>query len=103
VTLSILLALAPLPSSACPVGADGDLLSGSPAAVSLDGDALAGLIGALRAYDIHGLVISRNCRIVVEMYMSGVTREQNHTDYSVTKSVMVTLAGTLLAKIGRAH
>jgi CubicO group peptidase (beta-lactamase class C family) len=86
-------------SKSCPVGADGDLISGKPADVSLNPNVLARLIQVLRAKDrdIHGLAISRDCRIVVEMYISGVTRAHNHTIYSVTKSVVVTLAGTLLA------
>ena len=46
--------------------------------------------------DIHGLVVLRNCRMVVELYTENVTREYNHALYSVTKSVVATLIGALL-------
>jgi CubicO group peptidase (beta-lactamase class C family) len=53
-----------------------------------------------RDRDIHALVVLRNCRVVVELYAEGVTRDHNHALYSATKSILATLIGVLL-KSGR--
>jgi CubicO group peptidase (beta-lactamase class C family) len=47
-------------------------------------------------HDIRALLIVRNCRLVLERYKDGISREHNHAVYSVTKSVSATLAGALL-------
>jgi len=59
---------------------------------------LADAIKSLRENDrdIHALVVLRNCRMVVELYAERVTRDHNHAVYSVTKSVVATMAGVLL-------
>ena len=51
---------------------------------------LAEAIKSLRSKnrDIHGLVVLRNCRLIIELYAENVTRDHNHALYSVTKSVV---------------
>ncbi|WP_231741093.1 serine hydrolase domain-containing protein [Thalassoglobus neptunius] len=47
-------------------------------------------------FDIRGIVILRHGRLVFEWYAGGVTRDHNHITYSVTKSVVGTLAGVAI-------
>jgi CubicO group peptidase (beta-lactamase class C family) len=59
---------------------------------------LAEAIKSLRGKDrdIHALVVLRHCKVVVELYAEKVTRDHNHSLYSVTKSILATLIGVLL-------
>jgi len=79
-----------------PVGRD--LPSGSPADLALAPRRLVQLNEALDAgkHDIRALLIVRDCRVAFERYKDGLSREDNHALYSVTKSVSATLAGILL-------
>lgn len=74
------------------------LARAAPEDVGLSSAVLARLVADLREKDrdIHGLIVSRRCRVAVELYAQGVGREHNHAIYSVTKSVMATLVGALL-------
>jgi len=87
--------------SACPA----DMREFPPAApeqVGMNSGMLAMAVQELRSADkdVHGLIVLRDCRMIFELYTAGVTREHNHAVYSVTKSVVATLAGTLM-KSGR--
>src|SRR5882672_3079921 len=46
--------------------------------------------------DVRAFLLLKDCGLVVERYKAGLTRDQNHAVYSVTKSVVSTLVGTLL-------
>jgi hypothetical protein len=74
------------------------LAPAAPEDVGLLSGALARLVAELRQneLDIRGLIVSRNCRTVVELYATGIGRNHNHAIYSVTKSVQVTLVGALI-------
>lgn len=82
----------------CPQAASEEIAAAPPEQVGMRSGRLADAIKSLREKDrdIHGLVVLRNCRMVVEHYAAGVTRDHNHAVYSVTKSVLATLAGALL-------
>jgi CubicO group peptidase (beta-lactamase class C family) len=75
-----------------------EIAAALPEQVGMRSARLADAIKSLRSKnrDIHGLVVLRNCRMVVELYAEGVTRDHNHSLYSVTKSVVATLFGVLL-------
>lgn len=47
-------------------------------------------------FDVRGLLILHNCRLVFERYKKGVERDDTHALYSVTKSITSTLIGRLL-------
>ncbi len=72
--------------------------SASPGDVGLSAERLLRLNEFLEAgtYDVRGLLILRNCKLVFERYKEGVARDDNHTMYSVTKSISATLVGELL-------
>lgn len=82
----------------CPGDATKTLTPATPEDVGLASGALARLVAELRQNerDIRGLIVSRNCRTVVELYATGIGRNHNHAIYSVTKSVQVTLVGALI-------
>jgi CubicO group peptidase (beta-lactamase class C family) len=81
---------------AAPVGRD--FAAASPAEAGLSATRLLQLTEALDTdgYDLRGLLVLRDCRLVYERYKSNVRRDFNHAVYSVTKSVTSTLAGALL-------
>lgn len=85
-------------TGACQPSASGEIPLAIPQEVGMRSAGLAEAIGMLRENDrdIHALLIMRNCRIVVEHYAENVTRDHNHDIYSVTKSIVATLVGTLL-------
>src|SRR5262245_57295720 len=82
----------------CTQASSEDIAAAPPEQVGMRSGGLAEAIKSLRSKnrDIHGLVVLRNCRMVVELYAENVTRDHNHALYSVTKSVVATLAGVLL-------
>lgn len=82
----------------CPADASRVLAPATPEEAGLASGALARLVAELRANEreVHGLIVSRHCRTVVELYATGIGRDHNHALYSVTKSVVVTLVGHLL-------
>lgn len=82
----------------CPSDATNALAPAAPEDVGLASSALARLVVELRQNerDIRGLIVSRNCRTIVELYATGIARDHNHAIYSVTKSVQATLVGALL-------
>ena len=47
-------------------------------------------------FDVRAFLLLKDCGLVVERYKVGVTRDENHALYSVTKSVTSTLVGILL-------
>src|SRR5512134_1233174 len=47
-------------------------------------------------FDVRAFLLLKDCGLVVERYKAGLTRDENHAVYSVTKSVVSTLAGILL-------
>jgi CubicO group peptidase (beta-lactamase class C family) len=59
---------------------------------------LADLLEKLDAggYDIRGLLVLQDCKLVLERYKHNVRRDFNHAVYSVTKSVTATVIGALL-------
>src|ERR1043165_6041842 len=77
----------------CTQAASDDIAAAPPEQAGMRSGRLAEAIKSLRSKDkdIHGLVVLRNCRMVVELYAQNVTREHNHAVYSVTKSVVATL------------
>jgi CubicO group peptidase (beta-lactamase class C family) len=46
--------------------------------------------------DIRGLLVVKDCKLVVELYRVGLGRDFTHSMYSVAKSFVVTLAGILV-------
>jgi CubicO group peptidase (beta-lactamase class C family) len=48
-----------------------------------------------KGMDVRGLLLLKDCTLVLERYKSGVGRDHNHAVYSVTKSVVSTLVGVL--------
>jgi CubicO group peptidase (beta-lactamase class C family) len=95
-------ALANMPARAqtgvCTQAPSEDIAAAPPEQVGMRSGRLAEAIKSLRSKNraIHGLVVLRNCRMVVELYAENVTRDHNHALYSVTKSVVATLVGALL-------
>src|SRR5262245_57953703 len=83
---------------ACPLTASEDIAPSPPERVGMRSGRLAEAIKSLRGKDrdIHALVVLRNCKVVVELYAENVTRDHNHSLYSVTKSILATLIGVLL-------
>lgn len=101
--LAVILFLLPaLPAvaqtAACGDAVGRDFVAASPAEAGLSATRLLQLTEALDAgaYDLRGLLVLRDCRLVYERYKSSVRRDFNHAVYSVTKSVTSTLAGALL-------
>jgi CubicO group peptidase (beta-lactamase class C family) len=84
--------------SACPQTASDDIAVASPEQLGMRSERLAEAIKSLRGKerDIHALVVMRHCKVVVELYSENVTRDHNHSLYSVTKSILATLVGVLL-------
>lgn len=71
---------------------------GAPA--SSRGMSAGPLVAMLRSLDeqgidVRGLLLLKDCTLVLERYKSGVNRDHNHAVYSVTKSVVSTLVGVL--------
>lgn len=85
-------------SGACREPVARDFTAGSAGDVAMSPRRLVMLNEALDAgkHDVRALLILRNCRLILERYKDGITREHNHAVYSVTKSVSATLAGILL-------
>jgi CubicO group peptidase (beta-lactamase class C family) len=75
-----------------------DFSSASPVDVGLSPERLLALNDALEKekYEIRSLLIQRDCKLVFERYKEGVSRNDNHSLYSVTKSFSATLVGELL-------
>lgn len=96
--LSATAGVAQVPANPCNGAAATLLAPARPEDVGLSSAVLARLIADLRGKDrdIHGLIVSRHCRVAAELYAEGVGREHNHAIYSVTKSVLATLVGALL-------
>lgn len=84
----------PVAAQSCPDSVGVDLPTARPHEVGMDAARLAMLLRTLRTTDraIHGLVVLRDCRVVLEHYAERVTRARNHAVYSVTKSVVGLLA-----------
>lgn len=82
----------------CPDDATNVLAPAAPEDVGLASSTLAQMVAELRQNerDIRGLIVSRSCRTIVELYATGIARDHNHAIYSVTKSVQATLVGALL-------
>lgn len=82
----------------CPQAIGKDFPIASVAEVGLSAEPLLKLNEALDAgtYDIRGILVVRDCKLVFERYKEGVDRDYNHTIYSATKSVTATLVGALL-------
>lgn len=49
-----------------------------------------------RGLDVRAFLLLKDCTVVLERYKDGLTRDHNHAVYSVTKSVVSTLAGIQL-------
>jgi CubicO group peptidase (beta-lactamase class C family) len=87
---------------ACTQAASDEIPAAPAEQVGMRSGRLADVVKSLRSKnrDIHGLVVLRNCRVVLELYAANITRDHNHALYSATKSVVATLVGALL-KSGR--
>ena len=85
-------------AAACDEKIGRDFPSATPAAVGLSARPLVALNDALDAgkYDVRALLVLKDCKLIVERYKDGLSREHNHSVYSVTKSVAATLVGALL-------
>lgn len=84
------------------IGAKGDILAGEPpfpvSTPEKEGFSSGRLAEVSRwirteGHDIRSLIVLRQGRLVMEWYSGGVTRDHNHNIFSVTKSVVSTLAG----------
>jgi len=72
-----------------------------PASAHLRSLAIEPLVRLLRSLDeqridVRAFLLLADCELVVERYKAGVGRDDNHAIYSVTKSVVSTLVGSLL-------
>lgn len=77
-----------------------DLPEATPESQGMRSDRLREMAEYVRGegLDVRSLVIVRNGRLVLEWYAGGVTRDHNHNLYSITKSVVATLAGIAIAE-----
>ena len=109
--LAALLALACGPETAAPVeqlGADAESYwppdawrTASPAQVSVNQSAIAGLVDRLRTGALgaeHSLVIVRKGYVIADEYVAGWTADSIHTEQSVTKSVTSLVTGIAIAR-----
>ncbi|AEK62483.1 serine hydrolase domain-containing protein [Collimonas fungivorans] len=82
----------------CAPGIGEDIGSAAPSAEGVSSERLIALLQQLDEgkYDVRGLVVMRDCQIVMERYKTGIGRSHNHAMYSVTKSISSTLVGALL-------
>ncbi|HUQ83114.1 MAG TPA: serine hydrolase, partial [Gemmatimonadaceae bacterium] len=73
----------------------------SPAAVGVDGAAIATLVSRLRSGALgaeHSIVIVRKGYVIADEYFAGWTSDSIHTEQSVTKSVTSLVTGIALAR-----
>jgi CubicO group peptidase (beta-lactamase class C family) len=84
-------------SAPCQGDVGKDFVSANLQQSGLNIEPLVELLGAFdqQQNDIRSLLILKDCKLVLERYKEGVTREHNHAIYSVTKSLMSTLVGVL--------
>lgn len=97
--LSLLLVLAAAGAhAACTSKVGRDLPVATPDAVGISGRIWAEANDAIDAgrHEVRALIVMRDCKVVVERYKSGITRDHNHAVFSVTKSVSSTLVAALL-------
>jgi CubicO group peptidase (beta-lactamase class C family) len=84
-----------------------DLVEAWPDEAGVDSRQLVALSAWIRSekLDVRALLLVKDGRLVFERYGAGVTREHNHSVYSVTKSVTSTLVGILIddGRIGGAQ
>lgn len=85
-------------SALSPLFAQQELPTAHPEQVGVDSRRLVQLSQAIRKsrIDVRSLLIVRDGKLIFERYSAGVTREHNHSIYSVTKSVTSTLIGILV-------
>ena len=76
----------------CAPGIGEDIGSAAPSAEGVSSERLIALLQQLDEgkYDVRGLVVMRDCQIVMERYKTGIGRSHNHAMYSVTKSISST-------------
>lgn len=48
--------------------------------------------------DVRSMIVLRNGKLILEWYAGGVDREMNHNIFSITKSVVSTMAGVAMAE-----
>lgn len=82
----------------CNSAIDEDIPSAAPLTEGVSSERLLGLLKQLDdgKFEIRGLVIMRDCQIVLERYKNGIGRNHNHAMYSVTKSISSTLVAALM-------
>jgi CubicO group peptidase (beta-lactamase class C family) len=75
-----------------------DIAAALPTEVGLSANRLSRLLDDVAAsrYDLHSLLIVRDGKLALESYRHDIDRSYNHSLYSVTKSVVATMLGTLL-------
>lgn len=88
----------PLPEAGLTTPAElpGDWPVARPEEVGIEARGLSALVGRLRRGElgqVHGLLIVRHGRLAVEEYFAGSSRDDVHTQQSVTKSVTSLLVG----------
>lgn len=72
-----------------------ELTIATPESQGVSSDTLRKLSEEVRreGLDVRSMILLRHGKMVLEWYSAGVTREHNHNIYSITKSVVATLAG----------
>ena len=85
-------------ASGCSESIGRDFESAPPGDRGISAARLTEVIDALDSglYDVRALLILRDCKLILERYKEGVTRQHNHSLYSVTKSMSATLVAALL-------
>jgi len=96
--LTLLLAVAPSFAGECGTPVGRDFTPGNLAESKLSSREILALNEEIdrAGYDVRGLLILRDCKLVFERYKEGVGRDHAHALYSVTKSITGTLVGRLL-------
>jgi len=83
---------------ACDTPVGKDFTSAPPSQVALSAARLDGMIDALdeSKLEVRALLVLRDCKLSLERYKDGLSRQYNHSMWSVTKSFSSTLVGALL-------
>ncbi len=77
-----------------------DLPTATPASQGVDARPLVAMSRWLRAneYDVESLLVIKNGKLIFERYTGGLKRDYNYELYSITKTLVSLLAGSLIER-----
>lgn len=96
--LLVFVSAAQAADGACDTPVGKDFTSAPPSQVALSATRLDGMLDSLdeSKLEVRALLVLRDCKLSLERYKDGLSRQYNHSMWSVTKSFSSTLVGALL-------